>query len=77
MIEKMIEIITEILEIEVADDFTIHTELNIDSINFVRIIITIEDSFDVEFDEMDLNIEAFKTINDFIEYVNKIKECGE
>jgi len=77
MTDKMIEIITEVLEIELADDFTVHTELAIDSINFVRIIITIEDSFDVEFDEMDLNIEAFRTINDFIIYVNRIKECEE
>ena len=54
-----------------TDDSSIEksTDLGLDSIDFVRVVIALEDAFDIEFDEFDLSIEAFKAIQNFIDYI--------
>lgn len=70
MEQKVREVILSILDKPDTKEFTNEMDLNLDSIDFVRIVIGVEDAFDIEFDEFDLNIESFKTINDYVKYVD-------
>ena len=45
------------------------TDLGINSITFVKILIAIENEYDFEFDDDDLNFENFKTVSTLAKYV--------
>ena len=40
-----------------------------DSIQFIKIVICLEDEYDLEFDNQDLQLEKYKSIDDFIQMV--------
>ena len=48
-------------------------ELNIDSIIFIKIVTTIEEEFDIEFDDEKLLITAFHNVKDIIDYLRVVK----
>lgn len=77
MESKIRDTILEILN--KADDSSIEnsTDLELDSIDFVRVVIALEDAFDIEFDEFDLHIDAFQTIQHFIDYITALKEMSQ
>jgi acyl carrier protein len=62
--------------IQVPHNIDINCEiksLGINSMNFIRIIVSIEDEFDFEFEDEYLDMSGFNTIKNLCEYVaNKI-----
>ncbi|KEI98764.1 hypothetical protein N496_03930 [Clostridium botulinum A2B3 87] len=73
------KILKENLEIEsdLSDiDLDQHLiELGLDSIYFIQLIVAFESEFDIQFDEEELDMENFSTINNIINYLNvKIKK---
>lgn len=76
--EKIIKIITKCMDNN--SDFTdtiaitLETsldELNISSIDFIKVIIELEEEFDLEFDNEMLLYEAFTDINSIVKYIIK------
>lgn len=49
-------------------------DIGFNSFLFIRLIVEIENEFDIEFDDEKLNIGAFLTINDLCDYI-KSKVC--
>lgn len=71
---KVIEIIGNFLDIDVAEinaNSDLREDLNADSLDFVELVMELEDEFDFESDESDLaNI---KTIGDIVKYIEENK----
>lgn len=45
------------------------TELGMDSVNFVQLVVLLEKHFKIEFDDMSLNFYNYKTIGDVCYYI--------
>lgn len=56
---------------QVKDDDTLE-QLGVNSINFIRVIIELEMTYDVQFDVDYLGTEVFENIGKFVEYVRKL-----
>ena len=70
MQNKIIDIIK--CECALEEDITIDTkisDLSLDSLTFVSILVSIEDTFNIEFDIETLDIKTWNTVGDIIEYV--------
>lgn len=70
MSDKIISIIKEFCALK--EDITIDTQisdLSLDSLSFISIIVEIESLFNIEFDIETLDIKTWNTIGDIIEYV--------
>jgi acyl carrier protein len=53
----------------ILDSNTVLSELDINSITFVEIVVALEASFDFEFDDEKLHFSAFPTILSMAEYI--------
>ena len=69
---KILEIISGNLEnkidskqLSLDDDLS---KYNINSLTYIKIIVALEEEFDIEFDDDELDIKSFKTIGDFVKY---------
>lgn len=77
--KELIEIITEIIKQqlnigasdEVQEEDLLQEEYGLDSIKFVKIIILLEEKFDFEFEDEDLLINKFQTINSIKDVIKK------
>ncbi|MBR4087608.1 MAG: acyl carrier protein [Clostridia bacterium] len=72
MFEKVKAIIIDQLSISDADMVTVDTtleDLGADSLDLVEVIMAIEDEFDVQIKDEDL--ESLKSVGDLINYINK------
>jgi acyl carrier protein len=72
MFEKVKEIIVDQLSISDADMITAETtleDLGADSLDLVEVIMAIEDEFDVQIKDEDL--ESIKSVGDLINYISK------
>ena len=72
MFEKVKAIIIDQLSISDADMITMDTtleDLGADSLDLVDVIMAIEDEFDVQIKDEDL--ESLKSVGDLINYINK------
>ncbi|MBQ7971247.1 MAG: acyl carrier protein [Clostridia bacterium] len=72
MFEKVKAIIIDQLSISDADMVTMDTtleDLGADSLDLVEVIMAIEDEFDVQIKDEDL--ESLKSVGDLINYINK------
>ena len=70
MKERILEIIAEQFNMDVNEldeDMNFQEDLNADSIELVELVMTIEEEFETEVSEEDL--EKLKTIGDVIDYV--------
>lgn len=71
--QNLFEQITNIIKSEVEEDsefcYDKDTELEIDSLTFMKIVVALEKLYCIEFDIEDLDIEKYRTINDFVQYV--------
>lgn len=73
--ERVSEIFKKNLELNKEIKQSEHlTELGLNSINYISIIVDLEDEFNIEFEEDYLLMEAFKTLQDMIDYVRMKKE---
>ena len=72
-IEK--EIIKLIFEIgELSNNIGLDTafdEIELDSIEFITIIVEVETNYEIEFDDENMLINNYRSIGDFVEYVKK------
>lgn len=74
--EKVFEVIRDISEkikIEETDD--LQTDIGLDSLKMVLLLIDIEKKFEIELDESDMNPFDLQTVNDIIKLVEKY--CNE
>lgn len=69
IITKHIDIALEIEEI--GNDHYLD-QIGVNSINFIRMIIEIEQEYEVEFDIEMLGIESFEKVGNFIAYAEKL-----
>ena len=69
--EKTTILLERYADIEVQDiDTKLYFDSYInDSIKFIKIVIGLEDEYNIEFDNTDLQLEKYKTIDEFIEMV--------
>lgn len=60
-------------DVEIITENSVMNELYIDSIDFVKIVIDIENECEVSFDNDSLDVKKFMCVNDIIRYVKNIK----
>lgn len=66
-VRKIIAQSLEVNETVLAEKELIYNGLN--SLTFIKIIVGLEENFEIEFDDNDLNYELFSTVDDIIKYV--------
>ena len=74
MKDRILQIIAEQFNIDkddLTEDMNFQDDLNADSIELVELVMTIEEEFETEVSEEDL--EKLKTIGDVIEYVEDLE----
>jgi acyl carrier protein len=70
---KVINIIqNECVMGEVITSQTVISNLSLDSLSFISIIVELEKTFNIEFDIETLDIKTWNTVGDIIEYVKKV-----
>jgi acyl carrier protein len=73
ILEKLRELILQVVPNLVSDEVTYETalqaDLGIDSIVMVEIIIAIEEAFNFEFDELDLHMDNFLDITTICKFI--------
>ena len=75
MKDRILQIIAEQFDIDkddLTEDMNFQDDLNADSIELVELVMTIEEEFETEVSEEDL--EKLKTIGDVIEYVEDLEQ---
>lgn len=68
--EKFVEILADQLDVDkdtITGETKISEDLNADSLDVVEMLMAIEDEFNIEIP--DEEIENFKTVNDVVEYI--------
>ena len=76
--DQVIEIIEDICTEKVTDTSTqLLGDLSMDSLRMVMLLVMLEDSFDIELDESDMNPFELQTVEDVIELVAKYKTGGD
>ncbi len=68
--EKFVEILADQLDVDknsITGETKIAEDLNADSLDVVEMLMAIEDEFNIEIP--DEEIENFKTVNDVVEYI--------
>ena len=74
--EKVFEIIKDISEKEeIQETDSLETDVGLDSLKMVMLLISIEERFAIELDESDMNPFDLQTINDVVKLVEKY--CNE
>lgn len=67
---KILEIISENLPADVSVEQLSRekdlSKFDLNSITYIKIIVALEETFDVEFDDDELDIKSFQTIDDFV-----------
>ncbi len=70
--QKVFEILSEISSITVDDtSLELTTDIGLDSMNMIMLLIEIEDTFDIRLDESDMNPFDLITVKDIIKLVEK------
>ena len=72
--ENVKMIISELSDEEITNDATLRGDLLLDSLRMVTLLVEIEEVFDIELDESDMNPFDLTTVQSVIEMVNKY--CG-
>lgn len=71
MIEKIIMVILEQLNVNLTKEQVSESskleDIGVHSLNFVQVIVALEDEFNVEFDDNELEISRFHTVQDLYE----------
>ena len=73
--EKFVEILADQLDVDkdtITPETKIGEDLNADSLDVVEMLMAIEDEFNIEIP--DEEIENFKTVNDVVEYIQNNSE---
>lgn len=83
MIEKLTEKVIEEKVIAILKNYvksfseissnTLLADLQVDSITFIKIVVALEEGFDMEFDDEKLLITTFPIVKDFVDYLSEVK----
>ena len=69
---QLFEVIEDLCLIPVqSGEQTLMDDLNFDSLRLVMLLVTLEDTFEIELDESDMNPFALVTVNDVMALVEK------
>jgi acyl carrier protein len=75
MKEKIMGIIASVSPLdnakELCEEMTIADDLSIDSLGFVHMILILESTFNIKFDDEYINMEKLATVKDVINYVEE------
>ena len=75
---KVVELLEELSLTEITDiSATLLDDLAFDSLRLVMILVSIEETFDIQLDESDMDPFALLTVADVIELVQKYKKSQE
>lgn len=74
VISKHVDIV---VEIDIMQDDVRLDEIGVNSINFIRMIIELEDYYDILFDMDMLGISEFEIVGNFVNYVVQLVEKKE
>lgn len=72
--ERLIKLLKEKIEIE---DITLDTEVKgtiVNSINYIKLIVAIENEFDIEIPDEYLDISKVNTIRDMLTFIEKLSK---
>lgn len=70
--EKVKRILSELSgENEIPNEVTLQGDLALDSLSMVTLLVEIEDAFEIQFDEADMNPFDFETVQSVIDMVVK------
>ena len=70
--KQVVEIVEELSLMPIQDtDVTLTGDLSMDSLRMVMLLVTLEDTFEIELDESDMNPFALITVQDVINLVMK------
>ena len=70
--KQVIEIVEELSLMTIQDtDVTLTGDLSMDSLRMVMLLVTLEDTFEIELDESDMNPFSLITVQDVIDLVMK------
>ncbi len=76
--EQLIEILEDICTKKISDTSTeLIADLSMDSLCMVMLLVMIEDTFEIELDESDMNPFALLNVQDVIDLVTKYKTEGD
>ena len=80
--KQVIEIVEELSLMTIQDtDITLTGDLSMDSLRMVMLLVTLEDTFEIELDESDMNPFFLITVQDVIDlvmkYVSTAREATE
>ena len=72
--EQIVEILEDICGIQITDVMCVlANDLAMDSLQMVMLLVMIEDTFEIELDESDMNPFALLTVKDAVDLVAKYK----
>ena len=75
---RVIEIIEKLSSSGVESyDQKLKDDLGLDSLNTVILIVTVEETFEIELQESDMNPAIFNTVGDIVNLVNRYVEAKE
>jgi acyl carrier protein len=72
--ELILKLVKENSSAETVDYSNTFTDLAVNSIEFIKIIVGIETNLDIEFEDEYLNIQRFEAVADMVQYVEEIKQ---
>jgi acyl carrier protein len=76
--EKVVEILKEVVNRTIPDNWLELggqlQELSIDSLEYIKIVVRFENTFDVEFDDEALDLTKFSNVDDICAYITKLIE---
>jgi len=71
--KKVLGIISDIADVSI-DELSLDYKIdNLSSITFIKVIVSIEEEFEIEFDDNFLSIKYLPTIKSIISHIEKIK----
>lgn len=74
--EKVVEILKEVVNRTIPDNWLERggqlQELSIDSLEYIKIVVGLENIFDVEFEDEALDLAKFTNVDDICEYITKL-----
>ncbi len=69
---ELLEEITMVGEVSVYDELT--TDLGLDSLGMISLLVALEDTFHIELDESDMDPLALQTVADIVQLIEKYME---
>jgi acyl carrier protein len=66
----VLELLPDVSNDELSDDTDLF-DMGLDSINAMTLILSLQDTFDIQFDTNEISFENFRTVGDIAELINR------